>query len=659
LVRGGVSRYHEAQTVLSPFKSAACRRALASLAGLIPCLASPVAAAADGSSSVTLPPLVVTPTRLPTPENEVGSSVTVITEEEIQRKQQRTLPDALKDVPGLNVFQNGGPGGVTSVFIRGANSNQTKVFIDGIDATDPATGTFNFEHILTWDIERVEVVRGPQSGLYGADAIGGVINIITKKGSGPAQFTGSLEGGSFGTLNQNARVSGSLEWFNYYFDFAHYLTSDIQVTPPDLVPPGRLVQGDSYDNKTFSVRFGTDLTDNFDLGVVTRYIITSLNFTGDDFLGPESLKSNESDQQLFTRGTAHLVSFDGLLDQTLGLAYTKFYQRDLDPNLPVPEPSFFNGDRAKGDWQGDIKLMPGQVLTLRAEHQRDEISTPVAAITDNAGMIQLQSSFGERLFNAASVRYDSYDTFGGKATFRIAPALLIPETGSQLKGSVGTGFKAPTLAEMFQNFPSFNFFGNPNLKPETSIGYDLGFEQAALEKRVRFGATYFHNNIDNLITINSTSTSFENVGKATTYGVESFLAVTPWEPLTLRADYTYLMAKNDILDQQLLRRPKNKASLDAAWHLTEAAVLSATLVYVGPWRDVSRNGTVTGLTANGYTLVNLAGSYDLGNGLSAYARIDNLLDRRYQSPTGFLRPGLGVFAGVRLALDPIVPGSKR
>ncbi len=643
----------------TPSTPPAHRRAFALPFSLIACLVPPAtAAAADPSSSVSLPPLVVTPTRLPTPENEVGSSITVITEEDIRRKQERTLPDALKDVPGLNVVQNGGPGGVTSVFMRGANANQTKVFIDGIDATNPATGTFNFEHILTWDIERVEVVRGPQSGLYGADAIGGVINIITKKGSGPAQFAGSLEGGSFGTLNQNARISGSLEGFNYYLDFTHYHTSDIQVTPPDLVPIGRLVQGDSYDNKTFSGRFGADLTENFDLGFAIRYIGTSLNFTGDDFLGPEALRSNERDQQLFTRGTAHLVSFDGLLDQTLGFAYTKFYQRDLDPNLSPPEPSFFNGDRIKADWQGDIKLMPGQILTLRGEHQRDEISTPTAAITDDAGMIQLQSSFGERLFNAASVRYDSYDTFGSKTTFRVAPALLIPETGSRLKGSVGTGFKAPTLTQLFQDFPSFNFFGNPNLKPETSIGYDLGFEQTALERRVQFGATYFHNNIDNLITTNDAFTTFENVSQATTYGVESFLAVTPWEPLTLRADYTFLIAKNDLLDQELLRRPKNKVSLDAAWHVTDAALLSATIVYVGPSRDVNRAGTITGLTASGYTLVNLAGSYDLGNGVSAYARIDNLLDRRYQSPIGFLRPGLGVFAGVRLALDPIVPGSK-
>ena len=345
------------------------------------------------------------------------------------------------------------------------------------------------------------------------------------------------------------------------------------------------------------------------------------------------------------------MSFDGVFDQTVGISYTKFNQRDFDPNPPNGLTTLFDGDRFKADWQGNLNLMAGQVLTLRAEHQRDEITVPIAEITDNAVMAQLQSGFGERLFNAISVRYDQYDTFGGKTTFRIAPALLFPETDTKLKGSVGTGFKAPTLAQLFQNFPSFNFFGNPNLKPETSIGYDLGFEQSLLEKRLQFGATYFHNSIDNLIATNDTFTSLTNIGRATTYGVETFLTYTPWGPLTLHADYTFLIAKDDILDQELLRRPKNKASLDAAWHVTEKAVLSATLLYVGPWVDVNRAGTVTGLQGNGYTLVNLAGSYDLGNGLSAYARINNLLDRHYQNPIGFLQPGLGVYAGLRVAFD--------
>jgi vitamin B12 transporter len=423
------------------------------------------------------------------------------------------------------------------------------------------------------------------------------------------------------------------------------------VTPSDLLPLGRQAHDNAYDNKTLSSRFGINLADNFDIGLVTRYIDTSLLFTGDDFLGPESVRSTEADRQLFTRGTAHLVSVDGVFDQTVGLSYTKFNQRDFDPNTPGALASFFDGDRLKADWQGNLNLMPGQVLTLRAEHQRDEITVPIAEITYNAVMAQMQSGFADRLFNAVSVRYDQYNPFGGKTTFRIAPALLFPETDTKLKGSVGTGFKAPTLAELFQNFPSFNFFGNPNLKPETSIGFDLGFEQALLEKRLQFGVTYFHNNIDNLINVNSTATSFENIGRATTYGVESFVTYTPWEPLTLHADYTFTIANDDILDQELLRRPKNKASLDAAWHISEKAVLSATLLYVGPWVDVNRAGTVTGLTGNQYTLVNLAGSYDLGNGVSAYARINNLLDRHYQNPIGFLQPGIGVFAGIRYAFD--------
>ncbi len=142
----------------------------------------------------------------------------------MEAKQERTLPDALVDVPGLNVVQTGGPGGTTSVFIRGTNSNHTKVLIDGIDVSDPSSpdGSFDFSNILTAGVDRIEVLRGPQSGLYGSDAVGGVINIITKSGSGPAQFHGSIEGGSFGTFNQTAGASGSVSRFSYAFDIAHF-----------------------------------------------------------------------------------------------------------------------------------------------------------------------------------------------------------------------------------------------------------------------------------------------------------------------------------------------------------------------------------------------------------------------------------------------------
>jgi vitamin B12 transporter len=447
-------------------------------------------------------------------------------------------------------------------------------------------------------------------------------------------------------------VSGSVSRLSYNFDFAHFHAADTQVTPSGLVPPGRPVNPDYYDNISVAARLGVQLTDNFDLGLVGRYVDTTLRSTSDDFLGPEATPSTSDNHEYFTRATAHLVLFDGVFDQTLGVGYTDYVRRFLDPNDTPAIPSYFRGDRVKLDWQGNIRLMPGQVLTVGAEHQRDEIndSAPVQArMTNNAGFLQLQSSCGERFFNTASVRYDDYDQFGSKTTFRLAPAFLIPETGTKFKASVGSGFKAPTLHELFDNFPQFDFFANPNLKPETSVGFDAGFEQTVFDKRLQFGATYFHNRITNLITINETGTSYANIGLATTQGVETFVAYNPAASITLRADYTYTDAIDDILHQELLRRPKDKASFNATWQATEAASLSATVLYIGPWVDINRSGSVSGLTAKGYTLVNLAGSYDLGHGVTVFARINNLLDQHYQDPTGFLHPGLGVFGGLRVA----------
>jgi vitamin B12 transporter len=646
-----------------PVRSFASPRALAVLAVLALSSFPLSAARADDAAPqpVSLAPLVISATRLPTPASEIASSVAVITGEEIESKQQRTLPDLLRDVAGLNVIQSGGPGGTTFVFMRGTNANHTKVLIDGIDANDPSSpdGAFDFAHVLTAGIDRIEVLRGPQSGIYGSDAIGGVINIITKPGVGPAHFTGSVEGGSFGTFNQTGAASGSFARFNYAFNVAHFRSSDTPVTPLDLLPPGRKRIDDFYDNQTYSTKLGAGLADNLDVGLVARYVGTALRFTGDDLSVfpsvPAAAQSESDTRQLFTRGTVHHTLFDGIFDQTFGVGFTDYRRRDLSPGT---EPSFNRGDRVKFDWQGNVRLTPGQILTLGAEHWTDEIrDSPISAqTTTNAGFIQLQSSFGERLFNTLSLRLDDNDRFGGQTTYRVAPAFLIPESGTKLKGSIGTGFKAPTLDQLFVSFPAFNFFANPNLKPEESVGYDLGFEQSVLADRVRFGATYFHNDITNLIAANETFTTNINIARATTYGVESFIQYAPTPGVTLRGDYTYTMAVDDILDRALLRRPRHKASLNASWQPTEAISLSATTIYVGPWIDGNRDFSIPRLKAGGYALVNLAGSYALGGGVTAFARIDNLLDRRYEDPTGFQRPGFGVFAGVKVAFDAVGVG---
>ncbi len=632
------------------------------LGAVIVLVAQPAAAADQPASEPDMSiPITITATRLPIPVVEAGSSVTVITAEEIQQKQERTLPDVLRDVPGLTVVSTGGPGGQTSVFMRGTNSNHTKILIDGIDAGDPTTtgGAFDFAHLLTFDIERVEVLRGPQSGLYGADAIGGVINVVTRRGEGELRLSSSIEGGSYGTFNQSGAARGATGPLSYAFDVGHYSALDTPVTPPELLPPGRKAIGDAYDNKTFAAKLGLAAADNLDFGLTARYIDTDLRFTGQDFSSfPSTPAANQSDsqtRQFFTRGNAHWVLFDGLFEQNMGFAYTDYRRRDLtgDTGFGPTPPNYNRGDRIKADWRGDFKIMPGHILTLGAEHQIEQIrDSPISAQTStDSGFAQLQSAVAERLFNTLSVRYDGSDRFVGSTTYRVAPSLLVPETATRLKGSVGTGFKGPTLQQLFVSFPSFNFFANPNLKPEESFGYDFGFEQSVPWAPIRFGSTYFHNDIDNLITANATFTSFANIARAETYGAENFIAFEPWAGLSFRGDYTYTMANDTVLHQQLLRRPKHKASLNAAWQADPATRLTATLLYIGARVDGNRDFSIPRLKAGGYPVVNLAGTYDFGNGVGAFARIDNALDRRIQDPTGFLRPGLSAFGGIKIAFD--------
>src|SRR5262245_52016453 len=239
----------------------------------------------ERAQEVALPPISVSATQIPTPLNELASSVTIITAEQIEREQRRTIPDLLQAQPGLNVVQTGGPGGQTAVFIRGTNANHVKVLLDGIDISDPTSpnGAVDFAHLLTSDLARVEILRGPQSGLYGANAIGGVIYLTTKKGEGPPKMSLSLEGGSFGTFNQVASLSGALERFNYNVNVAHVRASSTPVTPDSVLPPGQRRNNDFYDNLTFSSRFGADLTDNLSVNVYGRMTQSQLLFTNDSF----------------------------------------------------------------------------------------------------------------------------------------------------------------------------------------------------------------------------------------------------------------------------------------------------------------------------------------------------------------------------------------
>jgi vitamin B12 transporter len=605
--------------------------------------------------------VVVSPTAIVTPIEQVASSVTVITAKDIERDQRRTVPDALATVPGLNVVQSGGPGGLTSVFMRGTNANHTKILIDGIDASDPSNPArvFDLGQLLTADIQQIEVLRGPQSGLYGADAIGGVISIITKKGEGPPRATGMIEAGSFGTFNQTAALSGSQDRFNYAFNVAHFRSTDTPVTPLELLPPGQKAIGNNYDNMTYSTKLGADVSENLTLNSVIRYTDATLRFTGDTFdpvtfaSFPAAAQSTQVVHQLFTRQEAVWSVLDGRIRNYFGVNYTNHWNSNISPGDAAP--TITTGDRLKYDWHTVTQLAPYHTVIVGAEHETETLHTSALSVqnVNKAGYVELQSQFANRLFLVENVRQDDNDRFGEHPTYRFAPAVIVPFTETKFKASYGSGFKAPTLNQLFVNFPAFFFFANPNLKPEESVGYDAGFEQPLFNDRVRFGSTYFHNDIKNLIQSVSDPVTFSstlvNIGRATTEGSESFVAARITDRVRIRADYTFTRAVDIDAGLELLRRPKEKWSANVIWNPIDPLTLSATVLHTGSFIDANRDFSIPRLLAPGYTTVNVAADYVITDQVKVFGRIDNAFNVHYQNPTGFLQPGLGVFGGVRVA----------
>jgi vitamin B12 transporter len=625
------------------------------------CICTPAFAQANfnlGAGANVNESIVVSATRLATPAAQVASSVTVITAADIEARQNRSLPDALQTVPGLFVEQTGGVGGQTSIFMRGANSNQTKVLLDGIDISDPSTpnDAADIGQLLTGDVARIEVLRGPQSGLYGSDAIGGVINIITKSGQGPLKLTGEAEGGSFDTFNQRASASGSEGDFHYRVTVDHVRAGATPVTPPSLLLPGEMRNDDFYDGVQASTKLGYDVTGNFDLGFVGHYGSSLGKITGDafdpvTFLGyPSPTRTRIATLQYDSRATAHLVAWDSRLDQTVGFGFTDAITSAADPSIGY---TLSKGQRTKFDYQGNVGLVQGETLVLGAETARDSSrpgfsfgfpSGPATGITTNAGYAELDSDLGNSLHDDAAIRYDDISGFGSKVTWHIAPAWAIEATGTRLKASLGTGFKAPALQELFGGFGA-----NPLLKPETSTGYDVGFEQS-LWGNVSGGATWFHNDIRNLI-VNGPAPYFTygNIGRARTQGVETFIAWKPLDELSLRADYTYTDATNVSTGLALARRPSNRLSLTGDWQALPDLMLDASLLVTGPQADIGRE---SGLREKlgGYAVLNLAASYTLTETWSLFGRIENATDTDYQSPDGFLRPGIGAYGGIKVNL---------
>jgi vitamin B12 transporter len=613
---------------------------------------------------VTLEKVVVTATRVETPIEEIASSITVISSKEIERKQKTTVLEALRDIPGLDVVQTGGVGSYTSIFLRGANSEHTLVMIDGVEVNDPISPgrSYDFTHLTVDNIERIEIIRGPQSTLYGSDAIGGVVNIITKKGEGKPKFFLSAEGGSFTTFRETTGISGGNKWVNYSFALSRFDTEGISAASKK---DGNY-ERDGYENTSLSARLGFTPMDNLDIDFILRYIDAKTEL--DNFAGGDDPNYVQKSNQFLFKTQVGLSLFEQVWAQKLGFAvntHDRETKNKKDPQHPFDsERGQYDGQLIKFDWQHNIQLHKTNGLTFGLEYEEEEGKSryywesqwgpgeslfPKKTANIKGYYIQDQIKLWDRFFATLGVRMDDHSRFGSETTYRIAPAYLIKETGTKIKGTFGTGFKAPSLYQLFAPATLWGPIGNKNLKPEKSKGWDFGIEQELLKKRVALGATYFRNDFEDLIQFDSAQ-GYINIAKAKTEGVELFASAKPMDDLTLRINYTYTDTEDKTTGETLIRRPENKIGFDLNYRFLNDGNVNLGVVYVGKRDDLDFSTSPSRrVKLDPYTLVNLAVSYDINKNFKLFGRIENLFDKEYEEVKGFGTPGLSFFVGTKLS----------
>jgi len=642
------------------------RRASVLAASVSPLVLSTAAFAQDAdlgdAAVIALPEISVTANLAPTALDKVGSAITVITGEELREQETRFVSDALRQVPGVSVNRTGPAGQLTQVRIRGAEGNQTKVYIDGIPVNDPAFGSeFDFSSLLADDIERIEVLRGPQSALYGSDAVGGVINIVTRTGEPGTQVGGRLEGGSFGTVNGSASVSGGNAYGNFIASAMGFKTDGISVASENL---GN-TEKDSYRNGTVFAKGSVAPNEYIDVSGVVRYTGTRTDLDSEAYLpayghtGPIDSLQDAVGEDLYSRLQARLSLFDHHWEQTAGISYTdqKTKYRDLDPTVVT---SIYQGKKRRLDYQSTFFFETPDVadaehtLTVAVQDEEDMVtSDSIYSSFDRSihttGLVgEYQLGLFDALTVTGSVRQDFNEIFEDSTTVRATAAYRIEQTGTKLRGSYGTGVKNPSTFELYGYTNTYR--GNPDLKPEEATGWDVGVDQTLFAGMATADVTYFNQRITDLIT-GSGQTSVNMPGTSKVDGVEVGLSVTPIDPLTVRASYTYTDGR-DSTGAELIRRPRNVASLDINYRfLDDRANVNLGIDYNGAQKDWVYNAFYTQRTVidlDAYTLVNLAASYDVTETAQIYGRVNNLLNEDYYEVWGYGTEGISAYAGVKL-----------
>lgn len=644
-------------------------RALRAL-GLVPLLL----AAPPALAQQAIPETIITTTRVPTPAERVAAGVTIIDRATIEERGYVTLADALRTVPGLHLVQTGPAGAQASAFLRGAASRHVLVLLDGVPVNDPSepNGAFNFGNELLGDIERIEVLRGPGSSLYGSGAIGGVINMVTRRAQPGRAFQpfGELAGGTQNTLRGVAGLAGERNGVDWLAVGQSLSTRGFDATPRRFTrDTGEL---DGLRAHAATARLGWQIAPDTRLEGFLRW--------RENVSGLDNVPNDDPNYDADDRRWLGQLRFETrpIEPWFTGIRIARTEDRRRYLNLPhrgstASTDDLFRGDRTTIDWGNQVRLpaegaLSDAFLTFGFTHEEESVEqasgspsfrTRVDASQASSAMFAgLQFRLFERLDLSGGVRRDAPDDFDGAGTWRLGAVLALPELASRVRLAAGTGFKAPSLFQRFGRSGSF-FRGNPDLRPEESTSWEAGFETDvpafAQPRFASFGATYFHSLIRDLINFNSAFSSLENIDRARIEGVELFLTLRPASWLEVTGSWTWTDARDRRTDQRLARRPENVASLTARIAPHPRVVIAPELVFIGPSPETASYANsgafLGGLRYNrSGTLLNATASYRASDEVTLFIEGRNLLNSRFEPANGFGYPGPSLLVGTRLAL---------
>ncbi len=613
--------------------------------------------------------VVVTATKNEVSLKETGSSVTVITSDEIENKGKKQVIDLLQEVPGLSVSRTGVMGGPASVFIRGNNSGNVLVLVDGVRINDPIDGSrgANLAFMTTDNVERIEIVRTPQSALYGSDAQA-VINIITRKGEGRPVVSVSAEAGSFKTFRESLSVSGGADGVSYSIGISRQDSEGISGSENKDLGSASAIKNSDYENDEFE---NTAITSKFsiDLPFKMNYTLSgyyqSADYDYDDGAESDDLNKN---------GENETVTFNNVLTQEIftwwnhKLEYgrTSTTRRDQDNNdtlQPVNdnEHSWYKGVSNQAEWQHNFMIGEIDTITAGYNFYHEQGSSVnyyydawVAAdyVTSNSYLENAVThsvyahnhlKLFDMIYHTAGFRYDNHSEFGNQFTWNTTASIIAPAIKTRIKGAYGTSFKAPSLYQLNDATS-----GNKDLKPEEGSHYEAGIEQPLFGNALVLSGVYFYNKYEDMINWEWTGPGawdgkFFNTGEVETRGYELYAAVNLPFNLSISGNYTYTEAENTVTEREMARRPKHQGSINLNWIIMKRADLNIVYNYVGKRYDSDWDNE----KMDSYSTVDLKLAYWINSNIQLYARVENAADEDYQQVNGYAMPERSYYAGIQ------------